>query len=81
MKQIANTFSKYVYNLHGFPKVIVSDRYAKFKSKFWKKFCKHRVITLNMSLTYHPQIEGQVEIVNKCVEAYLHCFTIDKQNK
>jgi hypothetical protein len=35
-KQTTKVFCKNVYKLHGFPKVIVSDRDAKFKGNFWK---------------------------------------------
>ena len=39
--QIAKVFCKNIYKLHGFPKIIVSDRDAtKFTSNFWKEFCK-----------------------------------------
>ena len=54
-KQIVEVFCKNIYKLHGFPKIIVSDRDAKFTSNFWKEFCKQIGITLNMSSAYHPQ--------------------------
>ena len=33
-KQFAEVFCKIIYKLHGFPKIIVSDRDAKFTSNF-----------------------------------------------
>ena len=34
-----------------------------------------------MSTTYHPQFDGQTEIVNKSLEQYLRAFTIDKPHR
>lgn len=70
-KQIAKIFCKDIYKLHGLPKVIVSDKDVRFKGNFWKEFCNQAGITLNMSSSYHPQIDGQIELVNKCLEIYL----------
>ena len=58
-KQIAKLFCKNIYKLHGFPKVIISDRDAKFTWNFWKEFCKQIRIILNMSSAYHPQTDWQ----------------------
>ena len=80
-KQIAELFCKNIYKLYGFPKIIVSDRDAKFTSNFWKELCKQVGITLNMSSAYHPQTNGQTEVVNKCWQAYLRSFVTDKQNR
>ena len=83
-QQISEVFCKNIYKLHGFPKIIVSDRDAKFTSNFWKEFCKQIGITLNMSSVYHPQTDGQTdgqtEVVNKCLETYLRSFVTDKHN-
>lgn len=80
-KQIIEIFYKNVYKLHGFPKLIVSDRDIKFKGNLWKEIFKHIGTCLNMSLAYHPQTDNQTEVFNKCLEAFLHCYAIYKQNK
>ena len=33
------------------------------------------------SSSYHPQYDGQTEIVKKTMEGYLHCFVSDKQTQ
>ena len=66
-KQIAEVFCKNVYKLHGFPKVIVSNRDAKFNGNFWREFFKQMGTSLNMSSAYHPKTDGQTEVVNKCL--------------
>ena len=80
-KQIAEVVCKNIYKLHGFLKIIVSDKDAKFTSNFWKELCKKTCITLNMSSAYHPETDGKTEVVNKCLETYLRSFVTVKKKK
>ena len=50
------------------PASIVSNKDPMFTAKFWAKLFKLQGVQLAMSLAYHPQTDGQTEVVNKCLE-------------
>ena len=62
--QIAHLFMQNIFRLHGFPKVIISDRDVKFTSTFWRTLFAELGTQLNFSTAYHPQTDGQTERVN-----------------
>jgi hypothetical protein len=45
---------------------------------FGESFFRLQGTSLNMSSSYHPQTNGQSEIVNKCLGNYLRCSTLDR---
>ena len=73
-KEMAQTFFKDIVRLHGLPDAIVSDRGPQFVSKFWRHLCEMAKIEVKLSSGYHPETDGQTEIVNRTLEQYLRCF-------
>ncbi|GJT35646.1 retrotransposable element Tf2 [Tanacetum coccineum] len=74
-QHVAQAFLDNVYKLHGLPKLIISERDKVFLSKFWSKLFKLLQVQLLKSISYHPQTDGQTEVVNRCLEGYLRCMT------
>ena len=78
--QVAQLYQDRIFALHGLPDDIISDRDSKFTSAFWKNLQKLFGTTLNMSTAFHPQTDGQTEMVNGILEdlrTYLStCFGI-----
>lgn len=80
-KLVAETFIASIAKLHGMPKSIISDRDPVFISHFWREFLKMSGTQLKMSSAYHPQTDRQTEVVNRCIEQYLHCFAYQQPRK
>ena len=71
---VAQLFVREIVRLHGVPARIISDRDAKFTSKIWTAMFQSLGTRLNLSLSYHPEIYGQIERVNQVIEDMLRAY-------
>ena len=71
---VALAYMNQLYKLHGPPKANIFDREKIFISQVWKELFKLNKVDLLISSAYHPQVDGQTEKVNQCLETYLRCF-------
>jgi len=71
---LARLFRDYVWKLHGLPESIISDRGAQFVANLMKELNQMLGIEIKLSMTFHPQTDGQMEQVNQELEQYLKMF-------
>jgi transposase InsO family protein len=70
-EEIAALYAKHVFARYSLPTKIISDRDLQFASKFTRELCKLLVIQQNISMAYHPRMDGQSERSNQWLEKYL----------
>jgi len=80
IKELALTFVKEIWRLHGLPESIVSDRDTRFMSKFWTSLMQLLQGKLNLSTAFHPESDGQTERVNQTLEQYLRSYCSYQQD-
>jgi len=73
-RDLADLFLLNVFQLHGLPRTITSDRGPQFASAFWHRLCARLGIELQLSTAFHPQTDGQTERMNAVMEQYLWSY-------
>jgi hypothetical protein len=59
---VAKSFMANVYKLHGMPMAIITDRDRIFTSAWWKELFRLADVSLRMSTSYYPQLDGQTAV-------------------
>ena len=72
--KIAKLYFDKIVKLYGLPKTIVSDRDVRFMSYFWKTLWHLVGIKLKFSTAFHPQTDGQTEVLNRSLGNLLRCL-------
>lgn len=67
--------------LHGIPRSLTSDRDVKFVSHFWRDLWKKLHTDIKLSSAYHPQTDGQTEVVNRTLGNMLRCLVQDNPKR
>jgi hypothetical protein len=78
---VAQIFMDNIFKLHGMPNSIFYDRDPTFTNNFWQEFFKLHGTQLYLRTAHHPQTDGQIEFVNKCLETYLRCFSSERKHR
>ncbi len=78
--ELARLFLQNVFRYHGMPERFIHDRDTRFTSQFWTEFFGICNVSQGLSTAFHPQTDGQTEVVNKSIEDYLRHFGAENQD-
>ena len=70
----AKLFFEPVWVHFGIPQSIISDRDSKFLSTFWSSLWSMLDTKLTKSTSFHPQTDGQIEVVNWMIVHILRMY-------
>ena len=76
-KDYAKLYLQEVARLHGITVSVITDRGAQFTAQFQKSFNKGLGSKVNLSTTFHPQIDKQAELTIQTLEDMLRACVID----
>lgn len=77
--RLARLYIREVVRLHGVPVSIVSNKDARFTSKFWKSLQSALGTRLDLSTAFRPQLDGQSERTIHTLEDTLCACTLSRQ--
>ncbi|GJV40948.1 reverse transcriptase domain-containing protein [Tanacetum coccineum] len=74
METLTRLYIKEIVSRHGLPISIISNRDSHFTSRFWQSMQGALGTQLDMSMTYHPQTDGQSERAIQTLEDMLRAL-------
>ncbi|GKC70783.1 putative reverse transcriptase domain-containing protein [Tanacetum coccineum] len=77
METLTRLYIKEIVSRHSVPISIISDRDSQFISRFWQSLQSALGTQLDMSMTYHPETDGQSERTIQTLEYMLRACVID----
>ncbi|GJZ58361.1 putative reverse transcriptase domain-containing protein [Tanacetum coccineum] len=77
METLTRLYLKEIVSRHGVPISIISDRDSHFTYKFWQSMQSALGTQLDMSMAYHPQIDGQSKRTIQTLKDMLRACFID----
>jgi len=78
-ESLARLFRDNVWKLHVLPESMVSDKGPQFVAELTKELNKMLEIEIRLSTVFHPQTDGQMELINQELEQYLRFFMEHRQ--
>ncbi|GJV37780.1 putative reverse transcriptase domain-containing protein [Tanacetum coccineum] len=77
IERLARLYIDEIVARHGVPVLIISDRDGRFTSRFWQTLLKDLGTRLDMSIAYHPQMDGQSKRTIQTLKDMLWACVID----
>nr|GEV81493.1 hypothetical protein [Tanacetum cinerariifolium] len=77
MDRLARLYLNEIVARHGVPILIISNHDSRFTSKFWQSMQEAFGTCLDMSMTSHPQTDGQSERTIQILEDMLRAYVLD----
>ncbi|KAI3827785.1 hypothetical protein L1987_01868 [Smallanthus sonchifolius] len=77
VEKLARIYIDEIVSRHGVPLNIISDRDARFTSRFWQSLQTALGTRLDLCTAYHPQTDGQTERTIQTLEDMLRACVID----
>jgi hypothetical protein len=76
----ARLFHLHVLTRFGIPLQVICDRDSRWANYFWKELCEQIGMQRALTTSYHPQADGQTEILNQTLETALRTFVNRSRN-
>ena len=77
-QEYTRSFFSHVFHHHGLPKAIISDRDPQFTSRFWQMLWELIGTSIQLSIAYHPESDGQSKQMIRTLEDFLRLLIEDR---